>query len=145
MRLLVYTMFITKNCTSLNSRGYSYIPCLLRKIAPRFTCGRRKIWSNIKKSQKTLLFFQIWEKGVVIFLLMLNLYFKLVHEGVPKGPNVVLITAFGKSNSLIIWVIWFSLNPWSQKSLRIFMRLDFQKIISFDKIIVLRGRLSTRL
>ena len=31
-----------------------FIPCLLLIITLRFTCGERKIWSNIKKSQNIM-------------------------------------------------------------------------------------------
>ena len=34
-----------------NSWGNSYAPCLLLIITVCFTCGEKKIWSNIKKSQ----------------------------------------------------------------------------------------------
>ena len=34
-----------------NFWGNLYIPCFLLIIAFRFTCGERKIWQNIKKSQ----------------------------------------------------------------------------------------------
>ena len=34
-----------------NSWGYPYIPCLQVIIAHGFTCGERKIWSNIKVSK----------------------------------------------------------------------------------------------
>ena len=34
--------------------GNSYISCLLLIIMIRFTCGERKIWQNIKKSQNIM-------------------------------------------------------------------------------------------
>ena len=48
-------MLIRPNFLSLklfgNSWGFLYIPFLLLIITLRFTCGQKKIWSNIRKSQ----------------------------------------------------------------------------------------------
>ena len=38
----------------LKSFSNSYIPCLLLRIRLYFTCGIKKIWSNIKKSQNIM-------------------------------------------------------------------------------------------
>ena len=37
-----------------NSQGNSYIPCLLLITVLCFTCGKRKIWENIKKRQNIM-------------------------------------------------------------------------------------------
>ena len=36
------------------SQGNSFIPCLLLITLLRFTCGKRKIWENIKKRQNII-------------------------------------------------------------------------------------------
>ena len=46
---------ILPNYSFCNSFGSSYIPCLLLIITFRFTCGERKIWPNMKKSQNIMI------------------------------------------------------------------------------------------
>ena len=50
--LLIFSNFVRSFLKSLgNSRNNSYLPCLFLIINLRFTCGDRKLWSNVKKSQ----------------------------------------------------------------------------------------------
>ena len=55
-----------------NSWGNSYIPCLYVIVTYRFTCGERKIWWNIRKSQnvmKMILAFK-WHWHLILFFVI---------------------------------------------------------------------------
>ena len=44
-----------------------YIPCLQVIIANRFTCGERKIWQNIEKSQNVMKLIEAYINLPILF------------------------------------------------------------------------------
>ena len=100
---------------SVKSFGNLYIPCLLLKISLCFTCGERKIWPSIRKSQNIMTMIvglvekttgyklyehpipmvQMKEKGKLTRIYQLNVHFPLFQGQDKNLPDAEITSILG--------------------------------------------------